>query len=110
MATEFSAGTAIRDGAGQLPVAPEPSPDRANYMLPQEDGLDLLWSQSYLHTQMKKIETEIQAIEANGNLSDTERMFAMQIAMNTWSAISNLRTNMLKSVSDTLKTIVRNIA
>jgi len=34
----------------------------------------------------------------------------MQMAMNTWSAISNLRTNMLKSVADTIKTIVRNVA
>lgn len=104
--TKFNVGNAIRS-PGHLDPA---TLDRESYVLPQTDGLDLLWSQSYLHGQMQKIEEEIQAIEANGNLSDTERMFAMQIAMNSWSAISNLRTNMLKSVSDTLKTIVRNIA
>lgn len=74
------------------------------------DGFDLVWRQRYLSEQMSKIEDDIRAIEQNANLSDTEKMFSMQMAMNTWSAISNLRTNMLKSVSDTLKTIARNIA
>ena len=37
-------------------------------------------------------------------------MYAMQMAMNTWSAVTNLRTNIMKSVSDTLKAIVRNVA
>jgi type III secretion protein F len=74
------------------------------------DGFDLVWRQRYLSDQMSKIEDDIRAIELNANLSDTEKMFSMQMAMNTWSAVSNLRTNMLKSVSDTLKTIARNIA
>ncbi|MEM8794828.1 MAG: EscF/YscF/HrpA family type III secretion system needle major subunit, partial [Pseudomonadota bacterium] len=43
-------------------------------------------------------------------LSDTEKMFSMQMAMNAWSAITNLRSNMLKNVSDALKTIARNVA
>jgi type III secretion apparatus needle protein len=75
-----------------------------------QDGFDLIWRQKYLQDQMKKIEDDIRSIEQNANLSDTEKMFSMQMAMNTWSAISNLRTNMLKSVSDTVKTIVRNVA
>ena len=74
------------------------------------DGFDLIWLQTQLQTQMSKVEDDIRNIEANANLSDTEKMFSMQMAMNTWSAISNLRTNMLKSVSDTLKTITRNVA
>ncbi len=74
------------------------------------DGFDLIWSQQYLGTQMDGIETDIRNIEQNANLSDTEKMFSMQMAMNTWSAVSNLRTNILKSVSDTLKTIARNVA
>lgn len=74
------------------------------------DGFDLIWRQAYLKDQMTKVETDIRDIEKNANLSDTEKMFAMQMAMNTWSAISNLRTNMLKSVSDTLKSIARNVA
>lgn len=74
-----------------------------------QDGFDLAWRQQRLRNTMASIESEIEAIESNANLSDTERMFAMQMAMNTWSAVSNLRTNMLKSVSDTLKAVVRNV-
>ena len=73
-------------------------------------GFDLVWLQSALQTQMTSIEADITSIESNANLSDTEKMFSMQMSMNTWSAVSNLRTNMLKSVSDTLKTITRNVS
>ena len=59
--------------------------------------------------QMKNVENDIRSIEQNANLSDTEKMFSMQMSMNSWSAISNLRTNMLKSVADTLKSVARNI-
>lgn len=73
------------------------------------DGFDLIWRQNYLQTQMKNVENDIRSIEQNANLSDTEKMFSMQMSMNSWSAISNLRTNMLKSVADTLKSVARNI-
>lgn len=76
----------------------------------ERDGFDLIWRQEYLQEQMTAIEADIAEIEQNANLSDTEKMYAMQMAMNTWSAVSNLRTNMLKAVSDTLKAIVRNVA
>lgn len=76
---------------------------------PNSDGFDLIYMQSLLQGQMASIQTDIQSIESNANLSDTEKMFSMQMAMNTWSAIANLRTNMLKSISDTLKTITRNV-
>ena len=33
----------------------------------------------------------------------------MQVALNIMSTITNLRTNMIKTVSDSLKAIVRNI-
>ena len=74
------------------------------------DGFDLIWRQQYLQEQIKEIEADIREIEQNANLSDTEKMYAMQMAMNTWSAVTNLRTNIMKSVSDTLKAIVRNVA
>ncbi|WP_294641457.1 EscF/YscF/HrpA family type III secretion system needle major subunit [uncultured Aureimonas sp.] len=74
------------------------------------DGFDLIWRQKRLGDQMEAIEEDIREIEKNANLSDTEKMFAMQMAMNTWSAVSNLRTNMLKTVADTLKSIARNVA
>lgn len=74
-----------------------------------EDGFDLVWIQAALQTQMNSVESDIETIENNANLSDTEKMYSMQMAMNTWSAISTLRTNILKSVSDTLQGIVRNV-
>ncbi|MDO1583195.1 EscF/YscF/HrpA family type III secretion system needle major subunit [Rhizobium oryzicola] len=80
----------------------------AKYVI--RDGFDLIWSQKQLGDQMQKIEGDIRDIEQNANLSDTEKMFSMQMAMNTWSAVSNLRTNVLKSVADTLKSIARNVS
>lgn len=74
------------------------------------DGFDLVWRQEYLQDQISHIEDSIRSIEQNANLSDTEKMYSMQMAMNTWSAVTNLRTNIMKSVSDTLKAIVRNVA
>jgi type III secretion apparatus needle protein len=86
------------------------SPSGVSAQYTNVDGFDLVWRQKQLQDQMQKVENDIRQIEQNANLSDTEKMFSMQMAMNTWSAISNLRTNMLKSVSDTIKTIVRNVA
>lgn len=85
-----------------------PVSSRTTYL--ERDGFDLIWRQDYLQTQIAGIETDIREIEQNANLSDTEKMYAMQMAMNTWSAVTNLRTNILKTVADTLKTIVRNVA
>ncbi|QJP15575.1 type III secretion system needle protein [Starkeya sp. ORNL1] len=92
------------------PTVPESPPTDWTGNYTNKDGFDLIWRQKYLQEQMGQIEDDIRAIEQNANLSDTEKMFSMQMAMNSWSAISNLRTNMLKSVSDTLKTIARNVA
>lgn len=74
------------------------------------EGFDLIFRQTELQNQMTAIEQDIRNIEQNTNLSDTEKMFSMQMAMNAWSAVTNLRTNMLKNVSDSLKTIARNVA
>ncbi|MGR3483827.1 MAG: EscF/YscF/HrpA family type III secretion system needle major subunit [Paracoccaceae bacterium] len=82
----------------------------SNGVYNERDGFDLIWRQEYLQTQIAGIEDDIRLIEQNANLSDTEKMYSMQMAMNTWSAVTNLRTNIMKSVSDTLKTIVRNVA
>ncbi len=74
------------------------------------DGFDLVYRQTELQNQIIAIEKSMRDIEQNTNLSDTEKMFSMQMAMNSWSAVTNLRTNILKSVSDSLKTIARNVA
>lgn len=107
MATGATNGTTVFYGTSGLAI---PSPVINVDPYEHRDGFDLIWRQNYLQKQMEEMETQIAAIEQNANLSDTERMFAMQMAMNSWSAISNLRTNMLKTVSDTLKAVVRNVA
>lgn len=99
--TDTVGGTVATPGAPGYSFAPE------NYI--NKNGFDLIWRQKYLQEQMGAIEADIRDIEQNANLSDTEKMFSMQMAMNSWSAISNLRTNMLKAVADTLKTIARNV-
>ncbi|GMO22298.1 MULTISPECIES: EscF/YscF/HrpA family type III secretion system needle major subunit [Bradyrhizobium] len=79
------------------------------YSYLNRDGFDLVWNQQHLQTQMSKIEDDIRNIQQNANLSDTEKAFSMQMAMNTWSTIANLRTNTLKAVSDVLRSCARNI-
>ena len=76
---------------------------------PLANGFDLIFRQTELQNQTAAIEEDIRNIEQNTNLSDTEKMFSMQMAMNSWSAITNLRTNILKDISDALKTIARNV-
>ncbi len=95
----------IDKGAREAPVFSPGSDYDVN-----RDGFDLIFRQGQLQNQMTEIENDIREIEQNTNLSDTEKMFSMQMAMNAWSAITNLRSNMLKSVSDSLKTIARNVA
>jgi hypothetical protein len=96
-------GTLLAPIAG----ASQPFTGEAPYL--NRDGFDQILLQTQLQTQMSTVENDIRNIEQNANLSDTEKMFSMQMAMNTWTAISTLRTNMLKSVGDTLKSTVQNI-
>jgi type III secretion apparatus needle protein len=107
--------TAVDLYNGSIQSASDPTAGNPTYSFSpaayvNRNGFDLIWSQQQLQAQMGAVEEDIRDIEQNANLSDTEKMFSMQMAMNTWSAVSNLRTNMLKSVSDTLKSIARNIS
>lgn len=79
------------------------------YTYLNKDGFDLVWSQQNLQGQMAKIEDDIRNTQQNGNMSDVERGFSIQMSMNAWSTIANIRTNTLKAVSDVLKTCARNI-
>lgn len=76
----------------------------------QEDGFDLIWRQTHLQAQMQSLEDQIANVEKNANMSDTEKMFTLQMLANTWNAVATARTNILKCVSDVLKATVRNIA
>lgn len=116
--TTADRGTAsFWEASGNTVFVNATTPNSGTYNLPTDyykylnrDGFDLIWHQRFLQNQMASVETDINNIEQNANLSDTEKMFAEQMAMNSWSAISNVRTNMLKSISDTLKAVARNIA
>jgi type III secretion protein F len=79
------------------------------YTYVNRDGFDLVWNQQHLQTQMARIEDDVRNIQQNANLSDVEKGFALQMAMNSWSNIATIRTNTLKAVSDVLKTCSRNI-
>ncbi|PTW56660.1 type III secretion apparatus needle protein [Breoghania corrubedonensis] len=103
----ISSSAAFTGTSGSPPTYPGGT-GSANYNANRE-GFDLIFRQTELQGQMAAIEEDIRNIEANTNLSDTEKMFSMQMAMNAWSAVTNLRTNMIKSVSDSLKTIARNV-
>ncbi|WP_407048057.1 EscF/YscF/HrpA family type III secretion system needle major subunit [Methyloraptor flagellatus] len=102
-------GTGTGSIIGTNPNGTPTNPTGANYDTTAA-GFDLIYMQSLLQQQMLSVQGNIQAIEQNANLSDTEKMFSMQMAMNTWSAIANLRTNMLKTVSDSLKSVARNVS
>ena len=102
-------GTGTGSIIGTNPTGTPTNPTGAAYDTTAA-GFDLIYMQSLLQQQMLSVQGNIQAIEQNANLSDTEKMFSMQMAMNTWSAIANLRTNMLKTVSDSLKSVARNVS
>lgn len=83
---------------------------RAGNVASTDGGMDLLTVADALKGPSMNVAEKIARIQADSNLTDTERMMDMQVALNTMSTITNLRTNMIKVVSDTLKAIVRNIA
>ncbi|MDN2581422.1 MULTISPECIES: EscF/YscF/HrpA family type III secretion system needle major subunit [Aquibium] len=104
----ITAANGIETATAQSATQTGVSIDNTAYRRTQ--GFDLAYFQAQLQGQGQKLEDQLRAVQANENLSDTERMFEMQMLMNTWSTITNLRTNMMKSISDTLKTVVRNVA
>jgi len=74
-----------------------------------EGGMDLRVIGNDLKSVGSDSERKIAELVKNKNLTDAERMMQMQVEMNVWSTITNLRTSMIKVVSDALKTIIRNI-
>jgi len=75
-----------------------------------DSGMDLRTIGNDLKSVGADSERKIAELVKNKNLTDSERMMQMQVEMNVWTTITNLRTNMIKVVSDSLKAIVRNIA
>ena len=73
------------------------------------DGLDAVFFVAPMNDQLKVLEDNMTTIMADANLSDVQKQFNLQQLMNSWSAISQGMTNMLKAVADVNKAVVRNI-
>lgn len=104
-------GQATLNGNGMLNA---PGSDNGNvtgyYSVPvSRDGLDLVFFANPMNQQLADLETRMIDVMANANLSDVQKQFTLQQLMNTWSAVSQGLTNMLKAVADVNKAIVRNI-
>jgi hypothetical protein len=72
------------------------------------DGLDAIYFIEPMNGQLAQIEANMKEI-MDANLSDVQKQFRLQQLMNSWSAISQGMTNMLKAVADVNKAVVRNI-
>lgn len=83
---------------------------RSRTVTSSDGGMDLFTVADALKGPSANVADKIDQIQRNTNLSETERMMDMQVALNMMSTITTLRTGMIKTVSDSLKAIVRNIA
>lgn len=86
------------------------SPSIRSGNVPDEGGMDLRTIGNDLNSTSADATRKMEELMKDKNLSDTDRMMQMQIEMNVASMVVNLRTNMIKVVSDTLRAIVRNVA
>jgi hypothetical protein len=74
------------------------------------DGYDLVAQQQGLQLALQQDMRAIYEVERQTDMAaEADAEAAIALAMNTWAQTAALRTNMLKSVSDTLKAIGRAI-
>lgn len=73
------------------------------------DGMDMFFFVQPLNNQMATLETNMQTIMSNANLSDVQKQFQLQQAVNSWSAIAQGMTAMIKSVGDVCSSIAHNM-
>jgi hypothetical protein len=73
------------------------------------DGADMFFFVQPLNNQMAVLETNMQTIMNNANLSDVQKQFQLQQAVNSWSAIAQGMTAMIKSVGDVCSSIAHNM-
>jgi hypothetical protein len=73
------------------------------------DGADMFFFVQPLNNQMLVLETNMQTIMNNANLSDVQKQFQLQQAVNSWSAIAQGMTAMIKSVGDVCSSIAHNM-
>jgi hypothetical protein len=73
------------------------------------DGMDMFFFVQPLNHQMATLETNMQAIMNNANLSDVQKQFQLQQAVNSWSAIAQGMTAMIKTTADVCSSIAHNM-
>ncbi|KZK79806.1 hypothetical protein ACQU0X_10025 [Pseudovibrio ascidiaceicola] len=77
--------------------------------LANKAGMNALDISVRFQTEMDKINDKI--IEAqNSNLAETEKMFTLQLLVNTYTTMGQTRTSMVKAHADMVKACARNIA
>ncbi|EEA96418.1 hypothetical protein [Pseudovibrio sp. JE062] len=77
--------------------------------LENKAGMNALDISVRFQTEMDKINDKI--IEAqNSNLAETEKMFTLQLLVNTYTTMGQTRTSMVKAHADMVKSCARNIS
>ncbi|AEV38218.1 hypothetical protein PSE_3714 [Pseudovibrio sp. FO-BEG1] len=77
--------------------------------LQNKAGMNALDISVRFQTEMDKINDKI--IEAqNSNLAETEKMFTLQLLVNTYTTMGQTRTSMVKAHADMVKACARNIS
>lgn len=77
--------------------------------LANTSGMDALAISVRFQTEMDKINQKI--IEAqSSNLAETEKMFTLQLLVNTYTTMGQTRTSMVKAHADKVKACARNIS
>ncbi len=72
-------------------------------------GMDALAISVRFQTEMDDINTKI--VETQGsNLAETEKMFTLQLLVNTYTSMGQTRTSMVKAHADMMKSIARNVS
>ena len=88
----------------QTPISSEaPTP------LQNSAGLDALAISATFQSEMDQINTRIQQTQES-NLAETEKMFTLQLLVNTYTTMGQTRTSMVKAHADMVKACARNIS
>lgn len=77
--------------------------------LANSTGMDALAISVKFQTEMNRINGQIQNTQ-NSNLAETEKMFTLQLLVNTYTTMGQTRTSMVKAHADMVKACARNIS
>lgn len=78
-------------------------------VLQNKAGMDALAISVKFQTEMDKINDKIVQTQSS-NLAETEKMFTLQLLVNTYTTMGQTRTSMVKAHADMVKACARNIS